>query len=48
MKQVFLFLGLSVLMGTIALFALCSYDEVGTLHAAPVENDTSNYKNTLC
>ena len=44
MKQVFLFLGLSVLMGTIALFALCGYDEVGTLHAAPVENDTSNAK----
>ncbi|MDE0399713.1 MAG: hypothetical protein OXL96_18120 [Candidatus Poribacteria bacterium] len=44
MKQVFLFLGLSVLMGTIALFALCGYDEGGTLHAAPVENDTSNTK----
>ena len=44
MKQVFLFLGLSLLMGTIALFALCGYDKVGTLHAAPVENDTSNTK----
>ena len=44
MKQVFLFLGLSVLMGTIALFALCGYDEVGALHAAPIENDTSDTK----
>ena len=44
MKQVLLFLGLSLLMGTIALFALSGYDKVGTLYAAPVENDTSNTK----
>ena len=44
MKQVLLFLGLSLLMGTIALFALYGYDKVGTLYAAPVENDTSNTK----
>ena len=36
MKQVFLFFGLSVLMGTITLFTLCGYDRVSVLHAAPV------------
>ncbi len=36
MKQALLFLGLSVLMGTIALFALYGYDQNSTLHAAPV------------
>ena len=42
MKQVFLFLGLALLMGTIALFALCGYDKIGTLYAAPVESEASN------
>ncbi len=41
MKQVFLFLGLSVLMGTIVLFTLCGYDSVSVLHAAPVAAETS-------
>ena len=41
MKQVFLFLGLSVLMGTIVLFTLCGYDGVSVLHAAPVAAETS-------
>ena len=41
MKQGLLFLGVSILMGTIALFTLYGYDEVSTLHAAAVETDTS-------
>ncbi len=44
MKQVFLFLGLSVLMGTIMFFTLCSYDRIAVLHAASVENGTSDSK----
>ena len=44
MKQVFLFLGLSVLMGTIAFFMVCGYDGVAVLHAAPVEAETSEVK----
>lgn len=44
MKQVFLFLGLALLMGTIALFALCGYDKIGTLYAAPVESEASHTK----
>ena len=52
MKQALLFLGLSLLMGTIALFALYGYDsvsiaigaEIATAHAAAVENTTSDTK----
>ncbi len=41
MKQVFLFLGLSVLMGTIVFFMLCGSETVSVLHAAPVAAETS-------
>ena len=44
MKQSLLFLGLSILMGTIALFALYGYEEISTLHAAPVEAATPETK----
>ena len=44
MKQSLLFLGLSILMGTIALFALYGYEEISTLHAAPVAAATPETK----
>ncbi len=44
MKQALLFLGLSVLMGTIALFALYGYDQNSTLHAAPVADAGTDTK----
>ena len=44
MKQALLFLGLSLLMGTIALFALYGYDQNAALHAAPVEDTISDAK----
>ena len=44
MKQALLFLGLSVLMGTIALFALYGYDQNSTLHAAPVADAVTDTK----
>ena len=42
MKHALIFLALSVLMGTVALFALRGYDNVSTLHAAPVESTPAN------
>ena len=44
MKQALLFLGLSVLMGTIALFSLYGYDQNSTLHAAPVADAVTDTK----
>ena len=44
MKQVFLFLGLSVLMGTVAIFTLFGYDSVSVVYAAPVAAGTSDAK----
>ncbi len=44
MKQSLLFLGLSILMGTVALFTLYGYEEISTLHAAPVEAATPEVK----
>ncbi len=44
MKQCLVCLGLSILMGTIALFALYGYEEISTLYAAPVAAATPETK----